>query len=35
MEGAMTADPAEMADRLRDAAVPDAVDLPPRRTRGR
>jgi hypothetical protein len=34
-EGAMTAEPAEMADHLRDAAVPDAVDLPPRRTRGR
>jgi hypothetical protein len=32
-EGAMTADAAEMADHLRDAAVPDAVDLPP--TRGR
>jgi hypothetical protein len=34
-EGAMTADPAEMAEHLRDSAVPDAVDLPPRRTRGR
>lgn len=34
-EGAMTAEPSEMADHLRDAAVPDAVDLPPRRTRGR
>jgi hypothetical protein len=33
--GAMTAEPAEMADHLRDAAVPDAVDLPPRRTRSR
>ncbi len=32
-EGAMSAEPAEMADHLRDAAVPDAVDLPP--TRGR
>jgi hypothetical protein len=35
--GAMTAEPAEMADHLRDAAVADAVDLPParNRTRGR
>lgn len=32
-EGAMTAEPSEMADHLRDRAVPDAVDLPPRRTR--
>jgi hypothetical protein len=32
-EGAMTAEPGEMADHLRDAAVPDAVDLPPRQTR--
>ena len=34
-EGAMTAEPAEMADHLRDTAVPDAVDLPPRRGRAR
>jgi len=34
-EGAMTADPAEMADRLRDSAAPDAVDLPPTRNRTR
>jgi hypothetical protein len=33
-EGAMTADPSEMADHLRES-VPDAVDLPPRRTRAR
>ena len=29
-EGAMTADPSELADNLREAAAPDAVDLPPR-----
>jgi hypothetical protein len=34
-EGAMTADPAEMADQLRSAAAPDALDLPPARSRGR
>jgi len=34
-EGAMTADPAEMTDRLRDAAAPDAIDLPPTRSRAR
>jgi hypothetical protein len=33
--GAMTAEPGEMADHLRDAAVPDAVDLPPSRNRTR
>lgn len=34
--GAMSAEPSEMADHLRDTAVPDAVDLPPRgRARGR
>lgn len=32
--GAMTADPAEMADQLRGTAAQDAVDLPPRRSRG-
>jgi hypothetical protein len=32
--GSMSAEPSEMADHLRDTAVPDAVDLPPRgRTR--
>jgi hypothetical protein len=37
ISGAMSAEPAEMADHLRDTAVPDAVDLPPRggRARGR
>ena len=34
-EGAMTAEPAEMADHLRDSAVADAVDLPPARSRAR
>lgn len=34
-EGAMSAEPAEMADHLRDAAAPDAVDLPPTRNRTR
>lgn len=34
-EGAMTAEPSEMADHLRDAAVADAVDLPPTRARAR
>jgi hypothetical protein len=36
-EGAMTPDPQEMADNLRETvqATPDAVDLPPRRTRTR
>jgi hypothetical protein len=33
-EGAMSASPEEMADNLRDAA-PDAVDLPPSRSRAR
>ena len=33
--GAMTAEPAEMADHLRDSAVADAVDLPPARSRAR
>lgn len=32
--GAMSAEPSEMADHLRDSAPQDAVDLPPRRTRG-
>lgn len=34
-EGAMTADPGEMADQLRSAPAPDALDLPPRRARAR
>jgi hypothetical protein len=34
-EGAMTADPSEMADQLRSAAAPDALDLPPTRSRSR
>jgi hypothetical protein len=34
-EGAMSAEPAEMADHLRDTVVPDAVDLPPTRHRTR
>jgi hypothetical protein len=33
--GAMSAEPAEMADHLRDTAVADAVDLPPARGRAR
>ena len=32
-EGAMSADPSEMADQLRSAPAPDALDLPPRRSR--
>jgi hypothetical protein len=34
-EGAMTADPSEMADQLRSAASGDALDLPPSRARSR
>jgi len=33
--GAMTAEPSEMADVLREAAPQDAVDLPPRRAKAR
>jgi hypothetical protein len=33
--GAMTADPQEMSDLLRQAAAPDALDLPPTRARNR
>jgi hypothetical protein len=33
--GAMSADPSEMADQLRSAAAPDAIDLPPSRSRAR
>ena len=35
MSGSMTPDPSEMDDHLRQAAQPDALDLPPRRTRTR
>jgi hypothetical protein len=34
-EGAMSAEPSEMADNLRSAVAPDAVDLPPRGARAR
>jgi hypothetical protein len=34
-EGAMSAEPSEMADNLRSAGPVDALDLPPRRTRAR
>lgn len=35
VNGAMSAEPSEMADVLSSAAAPDAVDLPPRRSRTR